>query len=122
MPVLILLLSQPSLVCMYLCDICILYPSCTSSTTNNNNSSSITIYIHTINALFQCYNVHLCLYKAEKPSVYLSNHYANTSAISASTETGCAQNESRVFWDHKLYFTSLNPPVCTHISAQKALV
>ena len=75
-----------------------------------------------LSTLFQCYDVHLCLYKAEKPSVCLSDHHDDTSTISVSIERGCAHNESRVFWDHKVYFTSLNVPVSIHMSAQKALV
>ena len=51
------------------------------------------------------------LYKAEKPSVYLSVRpsvctfwHADISAVSARIETGLARNESCVFEDHKVYF------------------
>ena len=52
-------------------------------------------------------NTMISTIKAEKPSVCPSVctfWHADISAVSAQIETGLAQNESRVFEDHKVYF------------------
>ena len=46
----------------------------------------------------------LVLYKAEKPSVCLSDRRKDISAVSAWIETGFTLNESCVLWHQQVYF------------------
>ena len=57
------------------------------------------------------------LYKDES---HLSDCHIDNSTMSASIETGVAQNESCVFWDHGVYFKSQYVQLFINMSAQKA--